>query len=248
MSTISHERKDNDMPQTVETEVNERPEYYEVYGSEIASRNRWWVVTVASLLSTFIAIGFAIFVRIQPPTVVRIGPHGDQTVVGPGQSGDAASTLTPGADEFLNQDFVTRFLSNYLNYKPSDVNEHWRIALNMMQKKLRKATYDALTKADSLGEIDRDHVESDFHLRELDRLPGERLAYLAYGVKDVHHLVNGAETTDHFVSEYRIELATDQRSKVTPSGLWIASYSERPIEGERKDQILAAPDAITSQQ
>jgi hypothetical protein len=30
---------------------------------------------------------------------------------------------------------------------------------------------------------------------------------------------------------------------VNPDGLWIAEYSERPIDGERRDRILNAPDA-----
>jgi hypothetical protein len=30
---------------------------------------------------------------------------------------------------------------------------------------------------------------------------------------------------------------------VNPDGLWIADYSERPIDGERRDRILNAPDA-----
>ena len=65
---------------------------------------------------------------------------------------------------------------------------------------------------------------------------------LAAVMKDVHHLSNGTETTDHFVNECRIRLIPDRRSDVNPDGLWIAEYSERPIDGERRDQILAAPN------
>jgi len=61
-------------------------------------------------------------------------------------------------------------------------------------------------------------------------------------VKDVHHLTNGTEVTDHFVNEYRVRLIADRRSDVNPDGLWIAEYSERPIDGERRDRILAASD------
>jgi hypothetical protein len=31
---------------------------------------------------------------------------------------------------------------------------------------------------------------------------------------------------------------------VNPDGLWIADYSERPIDGERRDRILNSPDAV----
>jgi len=83
-------------------------------------------------------------------------------------------------------------------------------------------------------------------LRELDAVSGEPLTYLVYGVKDVHHLSNGTEVTDHFVNEYRIRVIADKRSDTNPDGLWIAEYSERPIDGERRNQILNAPDTITS--
>jgi hypothetical protein len=45
------------------------------------------------------------------------------------------------------------------------------------------------------------------------------------------------------VNEYRVRLIADKRSDVNPDGLWIAYYSERPIDGERRDRILNAPDA-----
>ncbi|MFC5862043.1 VirB8/TrbF family protein [Acidicapsa dinghuensis] len=225
-----------------------RPEYYEVNGTDIASRNRWWVITVLSLLSTVIAVVFAICVRMKPETVIRIGPHGETTVIGNDASQNVAATVKPGNDEFLNQTFVQRFLTNYLNYTPANVDEHWMISLNMMEKNLRGMTRKALTDANARGEIDSDQIQSVFHLRELDKVSGQYLTYVAYGVKDVHHVVNGAETTDHFVGEYQIQLVTDQRSKTNPDGLWISRYNERQLDGERRDQILAAQDTPNSQQ
>jgi hypothetical protein len=44
------------------------------------------------------------------------------------------------------------------------------------------------------------------------------------------------------VNEYRVRLIADKRSDANPDGLWIAEYSERPIDGERREQILAAVD------
>jgi len=40
----------------------------------------------------------------------------------------------------------------------------------------------------------------------------------------------------------------DRRSDVNPDGLWIANYSERPIEGERRDRVLATPDSGQAQE
>jgi VirB8 protein len=235
-------QRNNDMPKTIERTEETRPAYYEVYGPEIASRNRAWLLAFLAIGLAVMALGFAIVVRMQPPTVIRIGANGVATVVGQPTHGNAPSVAVPGSDEFLNQAFIKLFLEEYLNYSPSNVDEHWAAALNMMPRNARDGMRKALTDANARGKIDDEQIQSEFHLRELDRVPGAGLHYLAYGVKDVHHLVKGSETTDHFVDEYRIELLTDQRSKTNPNGLWIAKYSERPIDGERRDQILAASD------
>ena len=137
---------------------------------------------------------------------------------------------------------MKRFLTSYLNYSPSDVDDHWAASLNMMTRNLRAYTLKAMADDNTRGKIDDGQIQSVFHLREIDAVSGEPLTYLVYGVKDVHHLSNGTEMTDHFVNEYRIRLIADSRSDVNPDGLWIAEYSERPIDGERRDQILNAPD------
>jgi len=98
------------------------------------------------------------------------------------------------------------------------------------------------------GKVDDDQIQSVFHLREIETEPGEPLTFLVYGVKDVHHVSNGSEVTDHFVNEYRVRLIADRRTDVNPDGLWIAEYSERPIDGERRDRILAAPDGVVGQE
>lgn len=233
---------------TTLTEDDVRPEYYEVNGLDIASRNRWWVVTILSLLSTVVAIVFAISVRMKPDTVIRIGPNGETSVIGRDAPVKASAAVQPGADDFLNQAFVKRFLTNYMNYTPANVDEHWRISLNMMTRNLRESARKALTDANARGQIDDDQIQSVFHLRELDKVPGQYLTYVAYGVKDVHRLAKGVETTDHFVGEYQIQLVADKRSEINPDGLWISQYNEHQLDGERKDQILAAPDADSSRQ
>ena len=139
---------------------------------------------------------------------------------------------------------MKRFLASYLNYSPADVDDHWAASLNMMTRNLRAYTLKAMADDNTRGKIDDGQIQSAFHLREIDAVAGEPLTYLIYGVKDVHHLSNGTETTDHFVNEYRIRLIADRRSDVNPDGLWIADYSERPIDGERRDRILNAPDAV----
>ncbi len=220
-----------------------RPKYYEMDGALRANANRAWLLAFLTIPIALLAIGFAVFVRLQPPTVIRIGPNGDASVLGRPAKGAAADLATGGTDEFLDEAFAKRFLTTYLNYSPADVDDHWASSLNMMTRNLRAYTLKAMGDDNTRGKIDDGQIQSVFHLREIDAVSGDPLTYLVYGVKDVHHLSNGAETTDHFVNEYRIRLMADRRSDVNPDGLWIAEYSERPIDGERRDRILNAPDA-----
>jgi hypothetical protein len=221
-----------------------RPKYYEMDGALIANANRAWLLAFLTIPIALVAIGFAVFVRLQPPTVIRIGPNGDASVIGKPAKGAVADLATSGTDEFLDEAFVRRFLTSYLNYSPTDVDDHWASSLNMMTRNLRAYTLKALGDDNTRGKVDDGQIQSVFHLRQIESVAGEPLTYLVYGVKDVHHLSNGTETTDHFVNEYRVRLIADKRSYVNPDGLWIAEYSERPIDGERRDRILNAPDAI----
>jgi hypothetical protein len=222
------------------------PKYYELDGALKANANRAWLLAFLSIPIALLAIGFAIFVRMQPPTVIRIGPNGEAVVVGKSAKGGGSDAATAGTDEFLDEAFVKRFLASYLSYSATDVDERWAGALNMMTRNLRAGTLKAMSDNNTRGKIDGDQIESVFHLRELDAVAGEPLTYLVYGVKDVHHLSKGTETTDHFVNQYRVRLIADRRSDTNPDGLWIAEYSERPIDGERRDRVLSASDALIS--
>jgi len=219
------------------------PKYYEIDGALRANANKAWLLAFLTVPIALLAIGFAIFVRIQPPTVIRIGPNGEAAVLGKAARGSAGETASPGTDEFLDEAFVKRFLSSYLNYSAADVDERWASSLNMMTRNLRAETIKAMADDNTRGKIDDGQIESVFHLREVSVVSGEPLTYLVYGVKDVHRLSKGSEMTDHFVNEYRVRLIADRRSDVNPDGLWIAEYSERPIDGERREHILATPDS-----
>jgi hypothetical protein len=167
---------------------------------------------------------------------------GEAVVLGKSGSGSESNSAATGTDAFLDQAFVKRFLLNYLNYSPPHVDERWAASLNMMTRNLRSDTIKAMADGNIRGKIEDEQTQSVFHLREIDPDAGDSLAFLIYGVKDVHHLTNGTEVTDHFVNEDRVRLIADRRSDVKPDGLWIAEYSERPIDGERRDRILAASD------
>jgi len=215
-------------------------------GALQANANRAWLLAFSMIPITLLAIGFAVYVRIQPPTFIGFKPGGDPYVLGKPAKGAVTDLATGGTDEFLDEAFVKRFLTSYLNYAPADVDDHWAASLNMMTRNLRAITLKAMGDDNTRGKIDDGQIQSVFHLRELDAVSGEPLTYLIYGVKDVHRISNGTETTDHFVNEYRIRLIADRRSDANPDGLWIAEYSERPIDGERRERILNAPDASSN--
>ena len=77
-----------------------RPKYYEMDGALRANANRAWLLAFLTIPIALLAIGFAIFVRIQPPTVIRIGPNGDASVFGRAARGAVADLATGGTDEF----------------------------------------------------------------------------------------------------------------------------------------------------
>lgn len=224
-------------------QVTALPKYYEVDGALKANANRAWLLAFLTVPIALLAIGFAVFVRMQPPTVIRIGPSGEASVLGRATKGAAQDVMITGTDEFLDEAFVKRFLASYLNYSPADVDDHWASSLNMMTRNLRGYTLKAMADGNTRGKIDDEQIQSVFHLREISPVSGEPLTYVVYGVKDVHHLSNGTETTDHFVNEYRVRLIADRRSDVNPDGLWVAEYSERPIDDERRDRVLSEPDS-----
>jgi hypothetical protein len=229
-----------------EIDTDVRPKYYEVYGEQIANGNKAWLLAFSMAAVALIAVGMALFIRMQPPTVIRIGPNGEATVLGKPIPGSKDASARSGTDAFLNQAFVKRFLSTYLNYAPANVDERWAASLNMMTRNLRGYTVKAMKDGNIRGKIDDDQTQSVFHLHEIDPTPGDPLAFTAYGVKEVHHLKDGTEVTDRLVNEYHVRLVADQRSELNPDGLWIAEYGERSLDGERRDQILAAVDSNSS--
>ena len=117
-----------------------RPKYYEVDGALRANANRAWLLAFLTIPIALAAIGIAVFARMQPPTVIRIGPNGDASIVGKPAKGGVADLATVGTDQFLDEAFVKRFLTSYLNYSPSDVDDHWSASLNMMTRNLRGYT------------------------------------------------------------------------------------------------------------
>ncbi|HZQ69538.1 MAG TPA: hypothetical protein VFA68_13535, partial [Terriglobales bacterium] len=200
------------------------------------------------------SLGFAIYVRIQPPTIIRVDKDGDATVVGARTAADSASKLelmlsAPAATGSAASDSTAptdlegkaalrRFLQHYLSYTPDSVTRNFAESLNMMTGNLRKLTMDKLRDDDTIGKIQQDQIISDFRIRSIERSKDAPWTYVVFGVKEVHRIKNGTEVTDRIVGQYNLRLMEERRTELNPSGLLVAEYSEQQMVGERDNNLL----------
>jgi len=222
--------------------------YYEHDGALRAYANRAMLLAFLCVPIALISLGLAVYVRLQPPTVIRVDQNGDAVVVGPRSN---KLTVAQGASadpaDFEREAMVKGFLEHYLNFSPDNVNRNWADALNMMTVNLRRATLTAMEKDNSAGKVQDDQITSSFHLRSIEAAKDDPFTFTAFGVKDVHHVHDHRESTDKIVGEYHIRLIPERRSEDNPSGLLIAEYGEKLITGERADAVAqeTALDAST---
>jgi type IV secretory pathway TrbF-like protein len=212
--------------------------YYEHDGILRAYANRAMLLAFLCVPVALISVGLAAYVRLQPPTVIRVDQNGEAVVVGQ-KSNKLFVAQGASADpaDFEREAVVKGFLDHYLNFSPDSVNRNWAEALNLMTLNLRRSTLDAMEKDNSAGKVQDDQITSVFHLRSIEASKDDPLTYTAFGVKEVHHVHDHRETTDKLVGEYRIRLIPEKRSEDNPSGLLIAEYGEKFITGERADAV-----------
>lgn len=213
--------------------------YYEHDGALRAYANRAMLLAFLCVPATLVSLGFAVYVRIQPPTVIRVDENGQAAVLGqmkPGISITQGVAAEPS--DFEKKAFVRQFLERYLNFSPSNVSRNWADGLNMMTANLRRTAFAGMQKENLIGKIEDDQTTSDFQLRSLEPTKDEPLTYTAFGVKEIHHIHDHNETVDKVVSEFHVRLVVEKRSEQNPSGLLIGEYWERAIEGEKRDWVL----------
>src|ERR1700751_4840505 len=212
-----------------------------------AYANRSMFLAILFGMIAFVSMGFAIYVRLQPPTVIRVGKDGNAAVVGgarqnqmsqpelslPAQATDPdASSADEGTPTDLEaKAVVRRFLEHYLSYTPDSAPRNLAESVNMMTVNLRTFTMNKLRDEDTVGNIQRDHIISDLSIRSIDRTQSGHWDYVVFGVKEVHKVKNGAEVTDRIVGQYNVRLVEERRSEFNPSGLLVAEYSEKQMLG-----------------
>ena len=220
--------------------------YYEHDGMLRAYANRSMVLAMIFGVIALGSLGFAIYVRLQPPTVIRVDKDGNATVAG------AAAHLTPSArftypadvasetapTELEGKAVVRRFLVQYLSYTPDSVDRNLAESLNLMTNNLRTYAMNKLRDDDTVGKVKTDHIISDFRIRSIEQVNGTPWSYVTFGVKEVHRVRNGTEVTDRIVGRYNMRLVQVERSELNPSGLLVAEYSEQQMVGDRDSGLL----------
>ena len=225
--------------------------YYEHDGALRAYANRAMLLAFLSLPATFIAVALAAYVRLQPPTVIRVDANGEAVVLGhkPAPVVSAVS-IAQGTDsepnDFDKKAFMRVFLDRYLNFSPDTVNRNWADALNLMTSNLRRSTLNVMQKDNTVGKIADEQITSIFHLRSIESSKDDPLSFTAYGVKEIHRVTDHHESLSKLVGKYHIRLITERRTEENPSGLLIAEYGEELIEGEKRDAV-AQDDGTTFQ-
>ncbi|MBV8476353.1 MAG: hypothetical protein JOZ36_06785 [Acidobacteria bacterium] len=228
--------------------------YYEQDGLLRAYANRAMFLAIVFAVVAFTSLGFAIYVRVQPPTVIRVDKDGNATVVGAGArtngmqairvmlSAQATGAATGSSDGTAPTDIegkavVRRFLDHYLSYTSDSAARNLAEALNMMTTNLRSLTMNKLRDEDTLGTIEENHIISDLRIRSVERANSGPWDYIAFAVKEIHKVREGAEDTDRIVGQYNVRLVEEERSELNPSGLLVAEYSEKQMLGERENGL-----------
>jgi len=235
-------------------EITAYTKYYEHDGMLRAYANRAMFLAILFCAIACGSLGFAIYVRIQPPTIIRVNKDGDATVVGARTTTDPASKLelmlsasattadaasdSTGPTDLEGRAVLRRFLQHYLSYTPDSVTRNFAESLNMMTGNLRKLTMDRLRDDDTIGKIQQDQIISDFRIRSIERSKDAPWTYAVFGVKEVHRIRNATEVTDRIVGQYNIRLMEQRRTELNPSGLLVAEYSEQQMVGERDNNLL----------
>jgi type IV secretory pathway TrbF-like protein len=219
--------------------------YYEHDGMLRAYANRAMVLAMLFALIATASLGFAIYVRVQPPTVVRVDSEGHATAVGAAENEPKSPRLTlevqaatgPAPTELEAKAAVRRFLENYLSYTPATVDQNFAAALNMMTGNLRTYSLGKLRDDDTVGKIKEDRITSLLGIRAVEPVKNAPWTYVVFAVKEIHRIRQRVESTDRIVGRYTVRLVEDRRSESNPSGLLVAEFSEQQMVGERDGDL-----------
>jgi len=233
--------------------------YYEHDGQLRAYANRSMLMAGLFGVIALVSLGFAIYVRLQPATIIRISADGEATVVGAATRNDAPETrsgllsvlaATPAGEvaptDIEGRAVVRKFLESYMRYTPTSVDKNLADALNMMTANLRMYSLNLLRDQDLIGKIKEEQITSSFKIRSIEPVPGQPWTFQAFGVKEVHRVRNRSEFTDRIVAKYHVRLIQERRTERVPSGLLVAEYREEQMVGEKDTGLLQESSLLGS--
>ncbi len=230
--------------------------YYEHDGMLRAYANRAMLLALLFGVIALTSLGFAMYVRLQPVTVIRVDDKGEATVVGGPASGPrrglfetltataAAKTETAPAS-VEGRAVVRRFLASYLNYTPTSVDRQLAEALNMMTQNLRQFTLNRLRQEDTVGKVKEETITSRFKLDAIEPYEKQPWTYVVFGVKEVSRIQQQTERTDRIVARYTVRLVQEPRSELNPNGLLVAEYKEEQMVGEKDFSLEQRSQLLT---
>ena len=225
--------------------------YYEFDGRLRAYANRMVVLTVSFAAIASGALAFAFYVRLQPPTVVRVDSAGNAVVLAGQRNISVSSGAQPqvarvgqteaiesGPTEIERRAVVRRFLERYLTYTPDSAAHNIADALNMMTHNFSKYTLDRLNEAHTIKQVKDGNITSEFRINSMEFVDKTNWTYVVIGYKEIHHSETGTERIHSIVGQYRVRLEEVPRSYEFPNGLAVAEYSETQQWGDQQTGLL----------
>ena len=151
-----------------QTEKVREPRFYEMDGALRAYANRSLVIAGVMGMITLVAVIGFVFVRLQPPTVIKVDNSGQAQVVSPYGAGKhrgllpavLAGARSAGPDEYEKQAFIKQFLNHYLTYDPHTLGQNWADAMNVMTGNLRHAALNQLQLDNTVANLEEDKAMS----------------------------------------------------------------------------------------
>jgi hypothetical protein len=102
--------------------------YYEHDGALRAYANRAMLLAFICVPTALLAVALAAYVRLQPPTVIRVDSTGSATVLGDKTGAAKPILVSQGTNaepnDFEKNAYVRLFLDRYLSFSPDSVNRN----------------------------------------------------------------------------------------------------------------------------
>ncbi|MFL6446724.1 MAG: hypothetical protein ACJ746_03425 [Bryobacteraceae bacterium] len=233
------------------TKITRSYHYWDFNGQLQARLNLAFGIIAVLALVVIVQGGglFYAFRRIAHPPILKENPDGSVTVANVRVTGPVSSSirLLPAAeirpDDVAIKFFIRKFLNKYLSYQPATADGSLADAFNMMTLNLRQASMKKMRQDGEFDKIQAQRIVSNFSVIRIDPVNGVNLAYTVLGVREIHHIEDGKETSARIVAHYNLRLAPVARTERDASGLRVAEFYEEAVMGEESKDV-AQPDGL----